>query len=84
MRAIGLVSGRPSISEGEEVYLVAFEGVGGRDAAELLAGSTLYIRASDRPALRDEDEFYVQDLVGLKVRAGGAYLARCSLTLRDP
>ncbi len=46
--------------------VVAFEGVADRTAAEALRGMILTIAAGERRAL-DEDEFWIDDLVGLRV-----------------
>ncbi|PRW59657.1 Ribosome maturation factor [Chlorella sorokiniana] len=59
--------GRMMISKGNEVWLVKLEGVESPEEAALLRGHSLLIPASARQALEDEDEFYVQDLVGLTV-----------------
>jgi 16S rRNA processing protein RimM len=50
-----------------EIRLLAFDGVGDRDAAERLRGTTLLVPTADLPALEDEDEFYDHQLVGLRV-----------------
>lgn len=59
--------GRSMISKGNEVWLVKLEGVESPEEAAELRGHTLLIPASAREPLEDEDEFYVQDLVGLRV-----------------
>jgi len=63
-RKLKITAFRPA-KEGEAV--IAFEGVGDRDAAEALKGVELFV---DRAALPqpDEDEFYHADLIGLEVR----------------
>lgn len=48
--------------------IVAFVGIGTREAAENLRGLVLQVHASDLPEL-DEGEFYSFDLEGLEVRA---------------
>lgn len=42
-----------------------------RDEAEALRGLNLYIPREKLPALEEEDEFYYEDLVGLKVMEDG-------------
>lgn len=49
------------------MWLVKFEGVDTPEQASALQGHTLLIRAEDREPLEDEDEFYVQDLIGMEV-----------------
>jgi 16S rRNA processing protein RimM len=46
-------------------WLVCFEGVGDRDAAAALTTRKLYVARAELPAL-DPDEFYQDDLVGLR------------------
>ncbi|EFN54123.1 hypothetical protein CHLNCDRAFT_25138 [Chlorella variabilis] len=50
-----------------QVWLVKLAEVESPEEAALLRGHTLLIPASARQSLEDEDEFYVQDLVGLRV-----------------
>lgn len=64
-RAVALSSGRQL--PGKQLFVVRFEGVNDRSAAEALVGQTLLVRADDRPALAD-GEFHLLDLVGLEVR----------------
>jgi 16S rRNA processing protein RimM len=55
------------------MWLVKLRAAESPEAAALLRGHTLLVPAAGRPALEDEDEFYVTDLVGLRVElAGGA------------
>ena len=55
--------------------VVGVKGVETRDAAEALAGTKLFIQRDRLPDLFDEDEFYIEDLIGLKVqRTGGEVL----------
>jgi 16S rRNA processing protein RimM len=61
---IKLLGGR--YIQGKDLYVIEIEGVKDRDDAEELQGSVLYVPQSDRPHL-EEDEFYVQDLIGLEV-----------------
>ena len=59
-------------------YLLAFEGIGDRTAAERLRGLVLHVDPADRRSLND-DEFWSDDLVGLTaVNPDGAVLGRVS------
>jgi 16S rRNA processing protein RimM len=49
-------------------WIIAFEGVADRTAAEALRGTVLLVRRGHRRAIEDPDEFYDTDLVGLTVR----------------
>lgn len=61
---IELVRGRHI--DGKGLYVVQIAGVNSRDEAEALRDAVLLVPAGDRPQL-DPDEFYVADLVGLRV-----------------
>jgi 16S rRNA processing protein RimM len=61
---IQLLKGR--YLQGKGLYVVQLEGVTNRDQAEALRNHTLLVPGEDRPELA-EDEFYVADLVGLRV-----------------
>lgn len=61
---VELVQGRHI--DGKGLYVVQIAGVDSRDAAEALRDAVLLVPAGDRPRL-DRDEFYVADLVGLRV-----------------
>jgi 16S rRNA processing protein RimM len=63
-QSIQLLKGR--YLEGKGLYVVQLEGVTSRDEAEALRNWTLLVPAEDRPEL-EADEFYVADLVGLRV-----------------
>jgi 16S rRNA processing protein RimM len=52
---------------GKELFVVRFEGIDSRTAAEELVGHELLVSGHDRPPL-EEGEFHVLDLVGLEVR----------------
>ncbi|QPN67629.1 ribosome maturation factor RimM [Synechococcus sp. CBW1006] len=52
---------------GKELFVLCFEGINSREAAEALVGDEMLVPASDRPPLAD-GEFHVLDLVGLEVR----------------
>ena len=60
-----LLSGRQQ--PGKEVFVVRFEGVNDRTAAEALLHHELLVTSDDRPEL-DDGEFHVLDLQGLDVR----------------
>lgn len=47
--------------------LVAFQGIGDRDQAELLRGVWLTVDSAEVPAPADPDEFHDQQLIGLRV-----------------
>ncbi|MBW4481591.1 MAG: ribosome maturation factor RimM [Tildeniella torsiva UHER 1998/13D] len=61
---VELVQGRHI--DGKGLYVVQIAGVNNRDDAEALRDAVLLVPAGDRPQL-DPDEFYVADLVGLRV-----------------
>ena len=48
--------------------MLHFDGVDSREAAEALRGTSLVMRASERPPLDDPDDFYDTDLIGLTAR----------------
>ena len=52
---------------GKSLFVVRFEGVDNRNAAEALVGKELLVPADDRPELT-EGEFHLLDLVGLEAR----------------
>ncbi|BCL36260.1 ribosome maturation factor RimM [Nostoc sp. MS1] len=52
--------------EGKNLYVVELAGVENRNQAEELRGCILYVPASDRPEL-GEDEYHVADLIGMEV-----------------
>lgn len=61
---VELVRGRHI--DGKGLYVVQLAGINSRDEAEALRDAVLLVPAGDRPQL-DDDEFYVADLVGLRV-----------------
>jgi 16S rRNA processing protein RimM len=63
-RQIQLLEGRHRL--GDE-YLIQLEGIGDRDAANRLRGSVLFARQEERPDGLEQDEYLVNDLVGLDV-----------------
>ena len=48
--------------------MVKLKGVDSVEAAESYRGLTLGMLADDRPELGSNDEFYVQDLIGMQVK----------------
>ena len=54
--------------------VLAFEGVGSREAAEALRGTVLLVDSAELPEIEDADEWYDHQLVGLAAvdQAGGA------------
>ena len=54
---------------GRSLFIIRFEGVNDRKAAEALVGHELLVAAEDRPDLKD-GEFHLLDLVGLEARLG--------------
>ena len=60
-----LTSGRQL--PGRSLFIVQFEGIDNRSAAEALVGQTLLVSSNDRPEL-EEGEFHLLDLVGLEAR----------------
>ncbi|MBD2579288.1 ribosome maturation factor RimM [Oscillatoria sp. FACHB-1406] len=51
---------------GKNLYVVQLAGVDNRDRAEALRNCKLFVVASDRPQL-EEDEYHIRDLIGLNV-----------------
>lgn len=52
--------------------VLVLETITDRTAAERLRGVSLFVKKSDMPSLK-EDEFYIHDLIGKKVRVVGLY-----------
>lgn len=48
--------------------IAAVEGCADRDHAEKLRGTELWVDRASLPEIEEEDEFYVEDLIGLEVR----------------
>lgn len=65
-----LVAGEPrtirDVKSPRGYPVILFEGISGTDAADRLRGALIEIEEADLPAL-PEDEYYVHDLVGLRV-----------------
>ncbi len=66
-------------------YVVAFEGVTDRAAAEALTGTTLVIDSADLPPTEDPDEFHDTQLLGLRVQsADGAEIGELADIVHGP
>ena len=63
-RRIQLLEGRHRM---DNEYLLLFQGVTDRDAANKMRGFVLYAREDERPEELGEDEYIVTDLVGLEI-----------------
>ena len=55
------------VCQGGQHWLVRVEGVNTVEEAEELRGHVLSMSARDRPEIDDDDEFYVQELIGMQV-----------------
>ncbi|MCC5640505.1 ribosome maturation factor RimM [Nostoc sp. CHAB 5844] len=64
LQAVELLQGR--YLEGKNLYVITIAGVENRNQAEELRDCQLFVPASDRPEL-GEDEYHVVDLIGLEV-----------------
>jgi 16S rRNA processing protein RimM len=70
---VRIIAGREVTSKGRNECVIKIKGVNDRNASEALIGRRLYVLASDRPELREEqvgsgdDEFYSSELEGLEV-----------------
>ncbi|MGJ3246718.1 MAG: ribosome maturation factor RimM [Elainellaceae cyanobacterium] len=64
LQKVELQSGR--VLAGKGLYVVTFAEIGDRDRADSLRDARLFVPASDRPEL-EEDEFHIADLIGLSV-----------------
>ena len=62
---IQLIKGRQL--PGKSLFVVRFEGIDNRSAAEALVGQEMLVSANDRPEL-EEGEFHLLDLMGLEAR----------------
>jgi len=65
-----------SVAGDEGRPVLTFAGLEGREAAAALAGREIRVPAERVPALEDPDTFYVRDLVGCVVAAGGRELGQ--------
>jgi 16S rRNA processing protein RimM len=67
---------RPAPGGDGNMFVVRVDGVTDRTAAEALARLMLHLPRERLPALADDDEFYLADLVGLSVEHAGVALGR--------
>eukprot|EP00884_Botryococcus_braunii_P022951 jgi/Botrbrau1/933/Bobra.0167s0044.1 len=71
-RPVQLQSGRKILQKGKDVWLVKLKGIDNPEEAVALNKHRLLIQSWERPPLSDEDEFYVQELVGMQVLRVGS------------
>ena len=64
-RKVNLTTGRQL--PGKSLFIVRFEGIDSREAAQALVGQKLLVNSADRPELQ-EGEFHLLDLVDLEAR----------------
>jgi 16S rRNA processing protein RimM len=65
--------------------VIAFEGVGSREAAEALRGTVLVVDSTELPEIEDADEWYDHQLVGLAaVDPAGAALGEVADIVHAP
>jgi 16S rRNA processing protein RimM len=64
---VTLMRGKASVYKGREVWIVKIKGINSPEEAQAIRGYTLMVHESVRDDLDDEDEFYVQQLIGLRV-----------------
>jgi 16S rRNA processing protein RimM len=65
-------------------WVVAFEGVGDRDAAETLRDAQVVIDAAELPQL-EQDNYYIHDLVGCRIEdASGSELGEVVAVVSGP
>ena len=64
---VTLMRGQASVYKGREVFICKIKGINKPEEARAIHGHTLMVHASARDELEDDDEFYVQQLVGLRV-----------------
>jgi ribosomal 30S subunit maturation factor RimM len=59
--------------QGKAVWLVKLKGINTPEQAAGLNKHSLLIQSVQRPPLSDQDEFYVQELIGMRVRGLPAF-----------
>lgn len=64
---VTLMRGQSSVYKGREVFICKIKGINTPEEARAIHGHTLMVHTSARDELQDDDEFYVQQLVGLRV-----------------
>lgn len=67
LQKVTLMRGRASVYKGREVWIVKLKGINTPEEAKIIHGHTLLVHESVRDELDDEDEFYIQQLIGLRV-----------------
>lgn len=67
IQKVTLMRGKASVYKGREVWIVKIKGINSPEEAQSIRGYTLMVHESVRDDLDDEDEFYVQQLIGLRV-----------------
>lgn len=67
LQKVTLMRGRASVYKGREVWIVKLKGINTPEEAQTIHGHTLLVHESVRDELDDEDEFYIQQLIGLRV-----------------
>jgi len=60
------LGGRPHRYKGHDLWVLKFEGISTPEEAKVLNGYQMMIKADEREPLT-EDEYYIQDLVGMEV-----------------
>ena len=58
------------------MWLLRVKGFDSPEAADMLKGLRLLMHASERPELESDEEFYVQELIGMQV---GCFYCACQL-----
>lgn len=64
---VTLMRGQSSVYKGREVFICKIKGINTPEEARAIHGHTLMVHTSARDELQDDDEFYVQQLIGLRV-----------------
>lgn len=67
IQKVKLMYGRQSVYKGREVWIVKIKGINSPEEAQEIRGYTLMVHESVREELEDDDEFYIQELIGLSV-----------------
>lgn len=67
VETVELAWGRSSVYKGRDVWIVKLKHINSPEEVTEIRGHTLMIHKSSRDNLEDEDEFYVQELGGLRV-----------------
>lgn len=67
IQKVKLMYGRQSVYKGREVWIVKIKGINSPEEAQEIRGYSLMVHESVREELEDDDEFYIQELIGLSV-----------------